>query len=157
MAREFPSVDFCFGVADEGLLPGFSLRVLSEKPSTADSRTYSSFQEKPCVNRKKCPNPFSSLPLTTSRISKHCFFPCNSLQIDGVLCSETRSKSAKTDRLLHKFVRTGCSLTKKGVLTLDKRMMQRLAVWCLSAFVLFTVFRQFSGERTVAGNLDQTS
>lgn len=36
-------------------------------------------------------------------------------------------------------------------------MMQRLAVWCLIAFVLFTVFRQFSGERTVAGNLDQTS
>lgn len=36
-------------------------------------------------------------------------------------------------------------------------MMQRLAVWCLVAFVLFTVFRQFSGERTVAGNLDQTS
>lgn len=35
--------------------------------------------------------------------------------------------------------------------------MQRLAVWCLIAFVLFTVFRQFSGERTVAGNLDQTS
>ena len=40
---------------------------------------------------------------------------------------------------------------------MDKRMMQRLAVWCLIAFVLFTVFRQFSGERTVAGNLDQTS
>lgn len=36
-------------------------------------------------------------------------------------------------------------------------MMQRLAVWCLIAFVLFTVFRQFSGERTVVGNLDQTS
>lgn len=36
-------------------------------------------------------------------------------------------------------------------------MMQRLAIWCLIAFVLFTVFRQFSGERTVAGNLDQTS
>lgn len=36
-------------------------------------------------------------------------------------------------------------------------MMQRLVVWCLIAFVLFTVFRQFSGERTVAGNLDQTS
>lgn len=36
-------------------------------------------------------------------------------------------------------------------------MMQRLAVWCLIAFLLFTVFRQFSGERTVAGNLDQTS
>lgn len=36
-------------------------------------------------------------------------------------------------------------------------MMQRLAVWCLIAFVLFTVFRQFSGERTAAGNLDQTS
>lgn len=36
-------------------------------------------------------------------------------------------------------------------------MMQRLAVWCLIAFVLFTVFRQFSGERTVAENLDQTS
>ena len=36
-------------------------------------------------------------------------------------------------------------------------MMQRLAGWRLIAFVLFTVFRQFSGERTVAGNLDQTS
>ena len=36
-------------------------------------------------------------------------------------------------------------------------MLQRLAVWCLIAFVLFTVFRQFSGERTAVGNLDQTS
>ena len=36
-------------------------------------------------------------------------------------------------------------------------MMQRLAVWCLIAFVLFTVFRQFSGERAAVGNLDQTS
>lgn len=36
-------------------------------------------------------------------------------------------------------------------------MLQRLAVWCLIAFVLFTVFRQFSGERAVVGNLDQTS
>jgi len=40
---------------------------------------------------------------------------------------------------------------------LDKRMLQRLAVWCLIAFVLFTVFRQFSGDRPAIGNLDQTS
>lgn len=73
MAGEFPSVDFYFGVADEGLLPGFSLRVLSEKPSTGDSRTYSSFQEKPRVNRKNalirsqvCPVRHREFPNTAS-------------------------------------------------------------------------------------------
>ena len=36
-------------------------------------------------------------------------------------------------------------------------MIGRIAVWVLIAFVLFTVFRQFDGQRETSGPVDQTS
>ena len=36
-------------------------------------------------------------------------------------------------------------------------MIGRIAVWVLIAFVLFTVFQQFDGQREAAGPVDQTS
>ena len=41
---------------------------------------------------------------------------------------------------------------------MDKKMLSRIAVWVLIAFVLFTVFRQFDGDRQMQGlATDQTS
>ena len=40
---------------------------------------------------------------------------------------------------------------------MDNRMIGRIAVWVLIAFVLFTVFQQFDGQREAAGPVDQTS
>ena len=39
---------------------------------------------------------------------------------------------------------------------MDNRMLGRIAIWVLIAFVLFTVFRQFDGERAVPA-AEQTS
>ena len=36
-------------------------------------------------------------------------------------------------------------------------MIGRIAVWVLIAFVLFTVFQQFDGQRETTGAVDQTS
>lgn len=40
---------------------------------------------------------------------------------------------------------------------LDNRMIGRVAVWLLIAFVLFTVFRQFDNSATAPMNAEQTS
>ena len=40
---------------------------------------------------------------------------------------------------------------------MDNKMIGRIAVWALIAFVLFTVFRQFDGARDAVLPADQTS